>query len=139
MSAVRSGDTSCSGFGIARELRGERLARRRAGERRHAGQQLVGQQPDGVDVNAMIGGRVAGELFGRHVRGRPDCDAGRRHGADRQRGADRLRDAEVGDERVRALREDVRRLDVAMDHAARVGESERIDDIVQDTSDLARA
>ena len=57
---------------------------------------------------------------------------------DRQRGADGFRDAEVGDEGVCALSEDVRRLDVAMDDTALVRESERVDDIVQDTSDFAR-
>ena len=126
-------------LGIARELRGERLARRRAGERRHAGHQLVREQADRVDVHAVIGGRVAGELLGRHVRRRADRDAGGRHAADRHRGADGFRDAEVGDERVRALREDVRRLDVAVDDAALVGEGERVDDVVQNAHDFARA
>ncbi len=57
----------------------------------------------------------------------------------RHRGAERFRDAEVGDQRVRTLREDVRRLDVAMDDAARVRKRERVDYVMQNPRHFARA
>ncbi len=52
---------------------------------------------------------------------------------------DGFRDTEVGDERVGSLRENVRRLDVAVDYAALVRECERVDDVMQNPHDLARA
>ena len=65
--------------GDARELRRHRRLRRRAHERRLARQQLVRQQPDRVDVDAVIRGGIGGQLLGRHVRRRPDRHAGRGH------------------------------------------------------------
>ena len=124
---------------VARELRGESLARRRPGEGRGACQQFVSEKPNRVDVDAVIRGRVASELFRCHVRGRADRDARRRDAADRHGGAERFRDAEVGDERVRPLAQDVARLDVAVDDASRVSERERVDHVVHDARDFADA
>ena len=106
---------------VARELSGERFARRWSGERRHARHQLVGEKPDRIDVHAVIGGRVARQLFGCHVRRRADRDSGGGHATDRHRSAERFGDAEVGHQRMRALRQDVGRLDIAMDDTPGVG------------------
>ena len=51
------------------------------------------------------------------------CAAGLLHGE---------RDAEVGDERVPALQQNVLGLDVAMDHAERVRVAERVGDLARD-------
>ena len=133
-----SGETSCNGIG-SRVSCAASVSRGDGPERRDAGHQLVGEKADCVDVDAMVGRDVAGELLGRHIRRRANGDTGRREAGRRQRSADGFCDAEVGDERVGSLREDVRRLDVAMDDAALVCECERVDDVMQNPHNLARA
>ena len=53
------------------------VLRRRAGERRHAGEHLVREHAGGVDVRPLVHVGIARRLLGRHVRGRPQRDAER--------------------------------------------------------------
>jgi hypothetical protein len=97
-------------------------------ERRAAGEQVVGDGAQGVDVAARVDGVVAGELLGRHVPRRPGRMVG---GAGvvvrRARG-----DAEVGEQHDlagalgRAREEHVLRLEVAVDDAVGVGVRQRV-------------
>ena len=93
---------------------------RRAAERQLAGQQLVEDHAEAVDVGAAVDlVRLAAGLLGAHVGGRAQHLALERH-RDLARVA--LGQAEVHDVRAaRRRRHDVRRLDVAMDHALLVG------------------
>src|SRR5688572_32591026 len=63
-------------------------------------------------------------LFRSHVGRRTDGDSRRRDTGERHRGAQRFRDAEVGDQRVRSLGQDVCRLDVAVDYRSEEHTSE---------------
>ena len=97
------------------------LDERRAAVRRPAGEAVVEQRPERVDVGAAVE-RVALRLLGR------DVVAGSEHppGIRQRRRVVDARDAEVGQLGV-AVRgqQHVVRLDVAMDHAALVGVRER--------------
>lgn len=120
------------------QLRRERGLRRGADERTRPGEQLVRKQPHGIQIDAVIHGRVGGELLGRHVGWRADCRA-RGGAAMRRRGrAQGLRDTEIGHERVHARREDVVGLDVAMHDATGVCIGERVDDVVENAHHVAR-
>ena len=55
-----------------------------------------------------------------------------------QRGADGFRDAEIGDQRMSALREDVRRFDVAVYDATLVGKGKCVHHVMQNPHDFAR-
>ena len=86
-------------------------------------QQLEREQPERVDVG-LGPDVVAGELFGAHVPWRPDdhaCLREARVGREIHRGVERG-DAPIGDQGPSGLgvEEDIRRLDVAVDHATRV-------------------
>ncbi|MEZ5061445.1 MAG: hypothetical protein R2700_08020 [Solirubrobacterales bacterium] len=105
-------------------------------ERRPAGQHLVEDAAEGVDVGAGVDALTL-DLLGRDVVERADEPAGRG-----QRGAARLveplRQAEVGQEGVLGrilalprLDEDVAGLDVAMDETARVSDVEGTSDLCQ--------
>ena len=74
---------------------------------------------------------LAHRLLGRHVLRRAEREPGLRH-ALAARLLHRERDAEVGDERVAALEQDVLGLDVAMDDAVRVRVLERVGDLARD-------
>ena len=126
------------GFRVARQLRGHRLLRRCFTERCFAGEQLIGQQADGVDVHSVVGRRVASQLFRRHVRGRPDRHAACGHSNGRHRCGNGLGDAKVGHHGVAAAAQHVARLDVAVNHAPRMGIGERVQDVVQYPGDLFR-
>ena len=91
---------------------GQRHLQGRAGERRGAGQALIGHHSQGVQI-AGRGGLVSLGPFGRQVAGRADqLPAGR----DLRR-ADGARDTEIGDlDDAARSKQQVARLDVAMDH-----------------------
>ncbi len=94
-----------------------------AGEGRFAGEHLVGHRAERVHVAARPDLAFAHGLFGRHVGRRAERHAGLGHA-----GAAGLlhgeRDAEVGDQGLAILQQDVLGLDVAVDDAALVGELE---------------
>jgi hypothetical protein len=70
--------------------------------RRLAGEHLVRQRPERIDVRAAVNGAVSRCLFGRHVLRRAEREAGLRHAL-----AAGLRDgqgdAEIGDDRLTVL------------------------------------
>ena len=74
---------------------------------------------------------VAHRLLGTHVLRRAEREARLRHPR-AARLLHRERDAEVGDERVSALQQDVLRLDVAMHDAERVRGAQRVGDLAGD-------
>ena len=90
------------------------------GEGRLAGQHLVGHRAQRVHVAAGADVALAHRLLGRHVRRRAERHAGLGHAAAAGL-LHRERDAEVGDQRLAILQQDVLGLDVAMDDALRVG------------------
>ncbi len=103
-----------SGVGFSRQHLGDDRLHARAGERRIAGEHLVRHRAERVDVAARVDRPLTHRLLGRHVLRRAERQSGLRHA----RAAGRLhgeRDAEVGDERVPVLQQDVLRLDVAVD------------------------
>ena len=111
---------------LRHQLRDDRL-RARAKVRRLAGQHLVGDGAERVDVRAAVDGAVAGGLLGRHVLRRAQREPGLRHSLSPgvRHGE---RDAEVGDEWLPFVQEDVLRLQVAMDDAVTMRVVERAAD-----------
>ena len=99
--------------------------------RRLAGQHLIEHTAEGVDVGASIDVGIAGGLFRAHVVRRAECEAGL---GDPLAGCDGegARDAEVGDDGLSAGEHDVAWLDVAVDHAERMGVAEGGGDIAGD-------
>ncbi len=92
-----------------------------------AGEAFERDAPEREHVRARIDAGIAARLLGRHVPGRADGGAGAR-----PRGRSRdARDAEIEHfyavDRA-SVEEDVARLDVAVEHAARVGRGERARD-----------
>ena len=103
-------------------------------ERPDAGQQLVHHRAERIQVRVMRE-LEALHLLGRHVR----RAAGDAFDARDLRIRDQ-RDAEVDDAHVGILREhDVRRLDVAMDHAARMRVVQRLGALEHDLDDVVDA
>ena len=102
-------------------------------ERPFAGEHLVEDDTRGPDVGPVVG-RIAPELLGRHIGGRAE------HGADmRHRGILDPRDPEIGDLHHAVLgQHDVRGLDVAMHHAARMGVGEGVQDLAHQPDDHRR-
>ena len=100
-----------------------------------ADQRVVHQQPERVDVGAVID-RLPLRLFRRHVFERPD------HGAERGRGAgagaaDRSRDPEIHDQRAIVGRDhDVLGLQIAVDDADLVGRLQPGRDLFRDRQRL---
>ena len=88
----------------------------RPGERRFAHEHLVEHAAERVQVAASVDG-FARRLLRAHVRRRADRHAGLRHAPSSPAALHRLADAEVGDERVAVLQQDVLRLDVAVHDA----------------------
>ena len=96
------------------------------GER--AGEDLVQDDAQRVDVAAVVGGFAAG-LLGGHVIDGADDGAGLGHGRPR---LERARDAEVGDEGVPvAVDQDVLRLEVAVHDPGLVRRLERLGDLAR--------
>ena len=103
-------------------------------ERARARQQLVHHGAERIEVRA-VGELEALHLLGRHV-GRAARDAFDA----RDVRVRHQRDAEVDDAHVAVVREhDVRRLDVAMDHAARMRVVQRLGAFVDDLDDVVDA
>ncbi len=97
-------------------------------ERTRAGEHLEDRDAERVDVGAMIGGRVAHRLLGRHVGRCPErrSDPERFERRERARRADRFRDTEVGDDGGIAGEENVLRVYVAVDDAGAARVRERL-------------
>ena len=112
--------SSRGGAGLLLQDLHERVEWRFRAERRPAGQQLVEQRPQAVDVAGrpqLLG--LAGGLLGRHVAGRAEDGPGARLGRNRR---SVLGQAEVGDVRlVVRLEQDVGGLEVAVQDAVAVG------------------
>ena len=103
-------------------------------ERLDVGQQLVENDAEREHVGAAIGG-LALHLLGSHVVGR----AGAGHGVAAFVAMGDAGDAEIEHARLRAAdHEDVGRLDVAMDHALRMGKGQRVGDPAHDQRRLRR-
>ena len=100
-------------------------------ERRRAGEHLVADDAERVDVAAAVELALADRLLGRHVRRRAHGDAGDGEPRVARGGA---RDAEVGDHGAarRAVEQDVVGLHVAMHDAARVRVRERVGHVGED-------
>ena len=100
-----------------------------AGERGPAGEHLEQDRAGGEQIGAAVE-RLAERLFGRHVARRPHHGAGAREivGAGDLLVHGRARQAEV--EQLHAVRrqEHVRRLEIAMNHAAGVQRRQRVED-----------
>ena len=81
------------------QVRRHHRLRGRRRERRPAGQDLVAQHTERVEVRAVVGVRVRRRLLGRHVGRRAEREAGAGEGR-LPRLVERLGDAEVGHQRV---------------------------------------
>ena len=92
-------------------------------EQRPAGDQVVEHGAERVDVGAAVDG-AAVELLGRHVGERADAVDLRHVGAEVQHAAE-VADLDVGDDPVGQHREQVRRLDVAVDQSLAIDVAER--------------
>ncbi len=103
---------------------GDDRLRRAAGERRIAGEHLVGHASQRVDVGPRGDLALAHRLLGAHVVRRAEAHSGLGHPAAAGAG-DGERNAEVGHERAPVVDQDVLGLDVAVDHAVAVGVVER--------------
>ena len=114
-----------------REHLGDDRLHGRAGKRRLAGEHLVRHRTERVEVDARVDRLLAHRLLGTHVLRRAEREAGLRH-ARSARLLHGERDAEVRDERVPALQQNVLGLDVAMDHAVLVRVVERVGDLARD-------
>jgi hypothetical protein len=108
------------------DLAQDRL-RRPSRVRRLAGEHLIEHAPQRVDIGARSDALVARRLLGAHVVGRAHAEPGLRQPRARTR-AERERDAEVGDDRLSILKEDVRGLDVPVEHARAMRVVERARD-----------
>jgi hypothetical protein len=125
-------------LGLLLDVLDRHVERRRPGERREAGEQVIARHPEAVQVAAVVH-RLPLHLLRRHVQ-----RGAQRHPALGQ--AERfLLAAEVpGQAEVRHLHfhlageEDVLRLDVAVDDAVVVGELQGIADLRDDGERLAR-
>jgi hypothetical protein len=101
------------------------------GKRRFAAQHLVGDATKTVDVAATVQILFSSRLFWTHVLEGSNYES--RHGQRLDLGVgDRLGNAEVRHDRMPSLKEDILRLDVTVDDAAGVSESERISHLTRD-------
>ena len=112
-------------------LRDDRLSGR-AGERRLAGEHLVQHAPERIDVGARVDGALAHGLLGTHVLRRAERRPALGHARRLVGARGGEGDAEVRDERLALVQENVFRLDVAMNHAAPVRVVERAGDVGRD-------
>ena len=101
-------------------------------ERRLAHQHLEEDAAEAVDVGAAIDVLTAIDLFRAHVARRADDVPG--GGVAR---AHRARNAEVGDDGVARIEQDVRGLDVAVDDIAAVGVAQGVGDLARDLERVA--
>ena len=107
-------------------------------EGRRAGEQLVGDAADRVEVRPRTD-VARHRLLGRHVGGRPDRRAGGGHVRARARLLRRLGDPEVGDLDAAVVgHHQVLGLEVAVDDRALLGRAEPGEDAVEHAADLRR-
>ena len=104
---------------------------RAPGERRVAGEHLVRHRAERVDVGARVDRALPHRLLGGHVLRCAEREAGLRHALAAGR-LHREGDAEVGNQRVAALQQDILGLDIAVDHAAPVCVRQRVGDLAGD-------
>ena len=132
----RSGRSSSGDGGGASTCASTAGPPRPARERRLSGERLEQQAAERVDVGARVDA-LAEDLLGRHVLGP------RHHGPLPRQGVERLGrlgQPEIAQVGVIAAREqDVRRLDVSVDHPARVSRVERRADLADDPRRAQRA
>ena len=121
----------CSGIA---EALGENRDGARPTERHLAGQHLVHHAAEAVQITPAVD-RICGALLGAHVRNRPDGKAGVGETA-ATRTTHGVRNAEIADERVSFGKQDVLRLDVAMDDVARVRVRQRVSDLAREPNRL---
>ena len=114
---------------VLREDLGGQLGRGLGEERADAGDELVEDDSERVDVGPGVDAALADELLGSHVARRADEVARARDSGVALRGVSS--EPEVGDARVAAprLEHDVRRLDVAVDDSELVGRSDPARDL----------
>ena len=117
---------------LGHQLRDHRL-RRCACHRRLAGKHLVGDRAQCVDVAPRVEVAFAGRLLGAHVLEVPSDSPVpvKRSPADLLSGE---RDAEVREQRLSVLEQDVLGLDVSMDHALAMREVQRAGDLPRDAN-----
>ena len=113
-------------------MRGEHLLAAAARERRPARDELIAHHTHRVDVGTVVDRRIGGGLLRRHVDRRAESDPGGGELLPSRCFAHRLGDPEVGHQRVLPGEEHVVRLDVAVHHALRVREGERVRYLDQD-------
>jgi len=92
---------------------------------------FVENAAEAVDVRPAIEVGIGHPLLGTHVGRRTEGNAGRRE-LSLSHGAYRARDAEIGDERLPVLEEDILRLDVAVNYPVTVRVVERARDLGRD-------
>ena len=102
---------------------------RGAGERRLATEHLVQHTCEAVEVAPTVQAPAPRSLLGAHVGRRSHGKPGLRQ-AVAARGADGPSDPEVAHDRVACLKQDVLRLDIAVDHALRVRVRQCVGDLV---------
>ncbi len=112
---------------LLRDVLDQQRAGPRAPERHIPREHLIRDDAQRIEIAAAIDFAIARALLGTHVGRRPDRHPGRGQPRVRAAGvADRARDAEVGHHRAPTIgrQQDVVRLDVAVDYAARMGVGE---------------
>jgi hypothetical protein len=100
-------------------------------ERQLSGEHLVQDHAEAVDVGSRVEVALARRLFRAHVRRSAHRQPGLRQPL-LAGGADRARDAEIGEDGLVALEQDVLRLDVAVDHSVGVGVVQRAQHLAGD-------
>ena len=96
-----------------------------------AGQHLVQDGPEAVDVGAAVQAAFARRLLRAHVGRGADEDARVRQPV-ASRDTDGVRDAEVADHRVAEIEQHVLGFDIAMDDAPTVRVRQRVGDLARD-------
>ena len=119
------------GLGLAGHVGGQHGGRG-SDERRAAGEHLVGERPDSVDVRAVVRGWVRRGLLGRHVGRRAERHAQRRERRLPRRLGDGFSHPEVRHQRVLPREQHVVGLHVAVHDAVTVRVGERIAHVAQD-------
>ena len=109
---------------------------RRAGVRWRPHEHLVHHRAGRVQVSAMVRRRLGHGLLGGHVRRRAERHSGARQPTTGASLGERLCHAEVGDDGVFSLEQDVLRLHVAVHDPAFVRVAERVEHLASDTHGL---